>query len=360
MQPGLPFQQQQLQPQQQQQQPQQQQQQHFAAGRYSLPPPLRSETSKSRKDRVEFERDRSYSVLLDKLNAKNFQDQQAAAGLSEGLSREALKNLDLLGLKNVMPREQKVESDARAAFRLKQAGSSFPVDEDSTPTDSGTDSEVRSSTSRRRRRKVKSGKDVKLREVVKTELWPYTIAYEEDLEDVTCDNIPLAKFTACFTHIINISKGAEQAGRSQLLHAIFKILDSRVPWTEARVFHNLVMIKLEQGKISWDCDFVSMAREFVINKAIINNRNQAGGNENSRRSGNQGRGRGARNRSSNNGRNTSAYSLVCYQWNEGTCTFGDNCRRWHVCRTCAEAGKPGERHKSSTHSNRGQDSEQRR
>ena len=48
-------------------------------------------------------------------------------------------------------------------------------------------------------------------------------------------------------------------------------------------------------------------------------------------------------------KNKSLYNSVCKQWNFGTCSFGDRCNRWHVCWTCAEAGKVGEAHRASSH-----------
>ena len=49
------------------------------------------------------------------------------------------------------------------------------------------------------------------------------------------------------------------------------------------------------------------------------------------------------------GKNSSLYNSVCRQYNFGTCKYGNKCRLWHVCWTCAEAGKPGEFHRALTH-----------
>ena len=51
------------------------------------------------------------------------------------------------------------------------------------------------------------------------------------------------------------------------------------------------------------------------------------------------------------GKNSSLYNSVCRQYNFGTCKYGTKCNLWHVCWTCAEAGKPGEFHQALTHSN---------
>ena len=64
------------------------------------------------------------------------------------------------------------------AARLKQEGAHFPV-EDSSSTSSGTSSSE-SGRKTRRRGKVRSGQKIKKRPVIKTELWPHTIANEEE------------------------------------------------------------------------------------------------------------------------------------------------------------------------------------
>lgn len=83
---------------------------------------------------------------------------------------------------------------------------------------SDSDSEV---GKRCKRRRVKSGEKVKQRPVVRTELWPHTIANEDDGEDVTSEDISLSKFLSCFTYIMThcCETKTEAAGRAILLHA---------------------------------------------------------------------------------------------------------------------------------------------
>ena len=50
---------------------------------------------------------------------------------------------------------------------------------------------------------------------------------------------------------------------------------------------------------------------------------------------------------SNSNKSKSLYALLCKQWNDGNCTFGDRCKKWHICWTCAENGKMGEQYKAS-------------
>ena len=187
----------------------------------------------------------------------------------------------------------------------------------------------------------------------------HTIAVEEDGEDVSYDDIGLAKFLSCFTCIMTSCGKVEAAGRARLLNAISLVLEC-LPWAEARLFHNMVVLKVEQGRYEWTSDFVAMGEQFVDKKVRQNlkNKSYAGGmNYNSKSSG-----KGSRNNknynSSNNSQNRSRSSQpgVCRNWNFGTCTFAERCNRLHVCCTCADAGKPGEQHKASTHENsRGND-----
>ena len=90
-------------------------------------------------------------------------------------------------------------------------------------------------------------------------LWPqyrfaypplHTIAVEDDGDEVNSEDIGLKKFLACYTKILTDCKGkVEAAGRSALLHAVSTVYEY-LPWSEARTFHNLTMVKLEQKRIN--------------------------------------------------------------------------------------------------------------
>ena len=79
----------------------------------------------------------------------------------------------------------------------------------------------------------------------------------------------------------------------------------------------------------------------------------------------RGRGRGAGYSNTNRGQFSSGRPLsagLCYQWNNGNCTYGVDCKRWHTCSYCANGGKLGEKHQASTHfgsAARGRQGEQR-
>ena len=249
-------------------------------------------------------------------------------------------------IKKKMPERLKEECEQRTSQRLHQTGVSFPSDDDSIFSGSGMESEERSSTSGRRRKKVKSGADVRIRPVLKTELWPHTVANETDGEDVNSNDISFHKFLAGYTEIMSNCKGSEALGRPRLLHAISTVFGC-MSWPETRLFHNLVMVKLEQGRIKWDADFTILADKYIEQKVRQTLKSKSQGTGNSYRGGNKGQGKGQGNRNSAKGRNNAALSLICFQWNKGSCSFGADCKRWHVCRTCAESGKPGERHKAS-------------
>ena len=54
----------------------------------------------------------------------------------------------------------------------------------------------------------------------------------------------------------------EANGRAVLLHAVTSVLEC-LPWTEARTFHNLIMVKIEQGRIDWTTDFTDLGEKFL-------------------------------------------------------------------------------------------------
>ena len=191
--------------------------------------------------------------------------------------------------------------------------------------------------------------------MIKTLLWPHTIANEDDGEDLTSENIGLAKFISCFTYIMTTCRKTEAAGRAGLLHAVGAVLECQ-PWAEARTFHNLVMTKLEQGRMDWSADFPLMADQFLDKKVRLGLKSKAPAastNSSNRFNGNKNFGKGFGAKGGRFGafsnKNKALYSMVCRQWNYGTCGFGDRCRKWHVCWTCAESGKPGEVHKAASH-----------
>ena len=300
-------------------------------------------------DRVEFERDRSLKVLLEKL--LNRTKGKVTETEDDDTEEEVF---DLKRMKNSMSKKKKEESRLRAAQRLQQAGGSFPVNESDSSSSAGSGNESDART-RKSRKKVKSGARVKQRSVIKTELWPHTIANEEDGEDHTSENIGLAKFLSCFTYIMVTCDGKEATGRPVLLHALTSMLED-LPWTEVRTFHNLIMVKLEQGRIDWGADFTDLSdqhfekkvRKLLRAKAAQPANTPAGSRAGYRNYGGGASGFGSSYNRSYDIRSKVVYSTVCKQWNEGSCTYGARCKRWHVCWACGEAGKLGEPHKSTS------------
>ena len=307
----------------------------------------RSSRRKKKKGALEDEKARQLRLMKAKLKDRS----RTGADSADDESSDA--SLNLAKLKKKMDKDQKRACEKKLAARLTAAGARFPIEDfESTGTDSSSsdrDSRVKG------RRKVKSGAKVKKRPVIRTELWPHTIANEDDGEDITSENIGLAKFLSCFTFIMNSCRGEEAAGRAVLLQAVSTVLECQ-PWSEARTFHNLVMVKVEQGRMDWSTDFALVADQFLDKKVRLNLRGRgaaAGTNSSSARtsySKNFGKGFSAKGKfSSFSNKSKSLYSLICRQWNYGTCGYGDRCRKWHACWSCAEAGKPGEEHKASSH-----------
>ena len=192
----------------------------------------------------------------------------------------------------------------------------------------------------------------------RTELWPHIIANEEDEEEVTHENISLATFFTCFTSFMLDCNRGESRGRSSLLHAVSLVLECLF-WPDARAFHNLTILKIEQDKIDWTADFDALAEDFIDRKVRLSLKSKSSTGASSNRSGNYNGGYNSSRRGFNRGtgyndkrassKNSSLYNSVCRNYNFGTCRFGSKCKLWHVCWTCAEAGKPGEFHQAITH-----------
>lgn len=146
----------------------------------------------------------------------------------------------------------------------------------------------------------------------------------------------------------------EAAGRAILLHAVSTVLEC-LPWAEARSFHNLVMVKVEQDRINWSTDFSALADKFLDKKVRMNLRTRASpaGNNSYYSNRNTSSGKDLGNSSLRNNYDSinsqTLHSFICKQWNAGSCSYGVKCRRWHTCWSCAELGKLGEPHKAFTH-----------
>ena len=293
--------------------------------------------------------------LKDRQKKKEESDDESDEVSSSGEGEEA----DMHGIRKKMSSKQKKKCNQKVKSRVSQAGGNFPSEEDyddsSSPSSGNESSGSKSSHKHRRRHKVRSGAKIKRRPVVRTELWPHTIAVEEEGIEVTCDDISLPKFLSCFTHIMTRENcdGSEEAGRSLLLHAIMAIYEC-LPWAEARTFHNVVMIKVEQDRLSWEADFDQLAEDFINSKLkqCLKSKGASYGtykgntNYNGKYNRKEFSGYGGR---SNNSGQASSYSNVCKQWNFATCTYGARCKRWHCCWSCYEAGRRGEQHKASSH-----------
>ena len=141
--------------------------------------------------------------------------------------------------------------------------------------------------------------------------------------------------------MIGCGSKVERAGRASLLNAFSSFYEC-LPWIEVRTFHNLVMTKIEQGRINWKSDFLVLAKKFLDHKVRLSlrSRGAAAGPISSFKPG-----RGSVPR----GTGSFGYRQGSYN----TCGFSNRCKYRHVCWTYAEARKPGELHKATSHGNRG-------
>lgn len=297
---------------------------------------------KNKPNRVEFEKDRHLGVIYDTLGSREKKTEDE----SEGNTSEP--ELDLDGIKKMVAKTMKTASARRVKSTLDQIGANFPDEgESENSAESGEDSD---SDTGKKRKKVKSGAKVKRRPVVRTELWPHTIANEDDGEETTSEDISLAKFLSCFTYIMTTCGRRESTGRCFLLHAICTVLEC-LPWAEARSFHNLAMTKIEQDRMDWKADFPALASQFLEKKVRQSLRTKAQSTSSSR-SGNRNLGKGFNNTYNRGYNHYSNYNnrplAICRLWNEGSCSFGDRCKYRHVCSACADKGKSGESHKASS------------
>ena len=313
--------------------------------------------SKDKKGRILDERSRGLRVIKDKLRERERLDSFSQVEDEETAGSSIF---DLSDVRKKMSKTQKKACDKTMSGRIREAGAVFPAEESSSSGSSYSGTEDsdsdRSRRRRRSRRKVKSGAKLVRRSVKHTELWPHTVANEEQGEELTCDTIGLPQFLSCFSAImISCDSKSEKAGRASLLNAFSSVYEC-LPWVEARTFHNLIMVKLEQERIDWKTDFSVLAERFLNHKVRLSlkSKGSAAGLSSSSRSG---RGNFPRRQGSygfrqgnySAGRGKSLQVPICKLWNSGACSFGDSCKYKHVCMTCAEAGKPSEMHKASSH-----------
>ena len=221
----------------------------FTEGESELRVPLGKTSKRSSKmDRIQEEKERILKVAQDALSRLDLESDEEI----ELFEKES----DNKG------RAQKVTSkvSARQSVRHKQAGANAAsVYWDSSSSSCESDEKVRR---HRQKRQVKSGSKVKKRPVKRTELWPHTIAVEDDGEEVSCDDIGFAKILSCFTYIMSTCEKTEAKGRTSLLHAV-SMFNECLPWADARTFHNIVKTKLEQDVLRCSSDFTMMSNQFV-------------------------------------------------------------------------------------------------
>ena len=216
---------------------------------------------KSKSERVAQEKERQYKLLQEKFKGKFTYSDSSEDDDSQN------ETTGLKSIRKKLSSKQKKLCEERVHATLKKVGAIFPEDDIESSSTAGKDSS--DSGGCRRRRKIKSGAKVVKRPVIKTELWPHTVANENDGDQVTCENISLAKFMSCFTYIMATCGSSESRGRSVLLHSISLVLEY-LQWADARIFHNLILTKIEQGRVKWSDDFSALAEDFINKKVRLN------------------------------------------------------------------------------------------
>ena len=307
--------------------------------RHQKEPKDRKSKKKGKKDFIDAEKERTYQLLK-----ANLKQRQSGKGKSRQESEDETGD-----------DESPSSSPSESSSLSSSSDSSSEVSLSRLASASQSASSSQSRRRSRRKKQVKSGSKIKHRPVLKTELWPHTVANENDGEEMTCDNIILSKFISCFTSIVANSKGVEAEGRNNLLHGIGLVLEDLL-WVDAHNFHNLIMIKIEQRRLFWTSDFGALANKF-IEKRLRKNARAKGASANfssAYRPGTNYRnyGRGGYGNYASSSRNSAdrsgtVHRVVCRQWNYGTCSYGANCKRWHCCWVCFESSKPGEKHRAA-------------
>ena len=314
------------------------------------------------------EKNKQYNLVKQKIAERDRCRQSGSS--AEPYETSDGEGINVKAMKKKMPKKQRDKCSSKVSYRLKQTGHIFPDDEFEPESNSGKDSDSDRGACKYRV-KVKSGAKIKKRSVIRSELWPHTICNEDNPEEVTSENISLAKFYSCFTKImLQCRDNDESIGRIALLHAVSLVLECLM-WSDARDFHNMILFSVEQGKEGWDSDFTALAEKFIDQKVRLGYRGKSTARGGLNRGGfnqkfqgynggrNYSKGYNSYNANNNSynrkysGKSKSLYNSVCKNWNFGNCSIGDRCNLWHICWTCAEQGKVGENHKASSHSNSG-------
>ena len=148
----------------------------------------------SKKGSVETEKEMQFNILPVKV--KDTRKKEGSQTEEEPTS-EVEFDLQVLKYKSLLLGKQKQDSAAKVAATARRSGVRYAREEyNASGSSSGTEYEPRAG--RRRRKKIKSGANVSTRPVIQTELWPHTIANEDDGNEVTSESITFTKFLACF------------------------------------------------------------------------------------------------------------------------------------------------------------------
>ena len=125
---------------------------------------------------MELEKERQLKVLQDKLKLGRSRLDSTSSGSEKEVSAD--EGAGLKKIRKGLSRKQKKACDRKVEEVLAKAGAKFPIHEFESASSGKESSSTGDSSSRSRRRrrsrrsKVKSGAKVRVRPVVRTELWP--------------------------------------------------------------------------------------------------------------------------------------------------------------------------------------------
>ena len=155
----------------------------------------------NKKSLLDEDRARSLRVIQDQIEFEN-----KIISESDLESQGSEDDVNAKNVKKKMSRKQRDRCSSKVANRLRMTGATFPEDDFLDPDSSGKESDINVC---KHAKQVKSGSKIKVRPVLRTELWPHTVINEEDGDDVDSESIGLYEFFKGFSAIMMECEGMQ-------------------------------------------------------------------------------------------------------------------------------------------------------